>query len=507
MILRELLMRLGLDVDTQSFAKGELLASSVKVALSAIADVARNSIEAIKNAVEYGDRIDEMAQSVGMSTQALQEFHYAVSFAGVGVDEFNGGVMRLSNSMAAAKAGSEEASKAYSRLGVKITDSNGKLRSSEDVLMDLGVAFEKMPEGPEKVATAIQIFGRGGARLLPALTSELANLRQEAEETGVVLGGDAIKASAELNDNFDRLKATTLGLWRSVITPLIPTINDVVKQFLAWRRENAAILRQTITRHLQTMIETLKAVAVALSGVYKGAMFVVDGLTQLWRAVDGPWKYGVLAALTFAFAPLALIGAAIAGILLLLDDYRGYLAGEDSLIGRWKDTLEEWMKPKGEDPWFVAAIKTFLKLITDAMAAIDEFGKKLQGATTRGDKAKVFAGAAAKGVELTTGVVQDLLPRPQYAKNMDERFDAARKNGASLWEAAKYGIFGGEEPMVNAKGGTAAGQGTLNFTPETNITINPPAGASSEDIARDTAQAFDEMWSTKWEEAAAGTTR
>lgn len=512
MILRELFLKLGLDVDTQSFAKGELVASSIKVALGAIVQVAHKVVESVKGAIEYGDKLDEMAQSVGMSTQALQEFQYAASFAGVSAEEFNGAVMKLSRSMAAAKEGSEEATKAYSTLGVKVTDGHGKLRKTEDVLMDLEAAFKKLPDGPQKVALAMDVFGRSGAHLIPMLNGvnpSLAELRKEAENLGYVMGEDAIRASAELADNFDRLKATTAGLWRSALAPVLPTLNDIVKKFLAWRQENAALMRQTITKWIKTIIEVVKMLAVTIVGLYKGATFaigmIVKAVQTLSTVLDNfagaGWKWAIFAALAFAFSPMLAIGAAIAGVLLLLDDYRGYLAGEDSLIGRWKDAIGDWMKPKGDDPWFLAAIKAFLRFVRDAIKAIDELGEKLNGAKTNGERARAVYGAANKVQQGVGGAIADALPRPQYAKNMDARFEEARARGLGWWASAKYGVFGGELPGVSASESRPAP--SMSYAPKVEVNVTAAPGQTNADLVNQIGEEVQSRLDRTWEEAGA----
>lgn len=515
MILRELFLKLGLDVDTQSFAKGELLASSVKLALSAVAGVAHRVAETVKDAIEYGDKLDESAQAVGMSTQALQEFHYAASLAGVGADEFNGAMMKLSRSMAAAREGSEESAKAYARLGVRVTDGSGKLRKTEDVVMDLEAAFKKLPNGPERVALAMDIFGRSGARLIPMLNGvnpSLAELRDEARELGLVMDADAVQASARLNDNLDRMKALTVGLWRGAIAPVLPTLNELVQKFIAWRKENAAVMRQTISKWIGTIIEAVKTLAITIIGLYKGASFAFTMLVGFVRdtlkifddlagRLAGPIKWVVFGALAFMFSPLLAVGALIAGVLLLIDDYRGYLAGEDSLIGRWKDVINEWMQPNAQDSWFVLQIKSAVNALKEAVKLVQDLTQGWRDALDMWELSK----KSNFGFSVDKLSTDDLLRWDAILKRKGQR-----EKGHTLGGEEERGFF---DPSVIQKAAAArvasagVGAGGASYAPQVNMSIYPAPGMSEEDIARHAVRAFDELWGTKWEEAASGTKR
>lgn len=82
--------------------------------------------------------------------------------AGVGLGEGHG---ELATAMVAA-GGSKEQIEVFSRLGVSVTDAAGQLRPTEDVLLDLADAFAAMPDGAEKSALAVKLFGKSGVELI-----------------------------------------------------------------------------------------------------------------------------------------------------------------------------------------------------------------------------------------------------------------------------------------------------------------------------------------------------
>jgi len=102
-------------------------------------------------------------------------------------------------------------------------------------------------------------------------------------------------------------------------------------------------------------------------------------LNNLRKLTDAMVKAGWEATKTWikAAAPFIAIGVAIGALLLILDDIRGYMNGEDSVFGDFMKALDEWLVPKAEDTWFVKAIKFFVEQITKALRMLEELKDSL----------------------------------------------------------------------------------------------------------------------------------
>ena len=89
--------------------------------------------------------------------------------------------------------------------------------------------FEKMPNGTEKTALAMQLFGRSGAQLLPVLnrgSAGLADLSKKADELGVTLDQaqvDKMKESVAATRDF---QASLQGLQISLGEAVIPALTS-----------------------------------------------------------------------------------------------------------------------------------------------------------------------------------------------------------------------------------------------------------------------------------------
>lgn len=535
MVLRELFVKLGLDLDTQSFVKGALEIKSVKDAASKLIGVmmagAAALIEAGHAAIEYTAYLDDTSKQIGLTTDALQELEHAAALSGVSQDELRGGLMKLTANMRAAKEGGEAQAEAFQKLGVKVTDTNGELRSSDDVLQALAEKFAGMEDGSKKTATAMEVFGRSGAKLIPLLnegSEGIEKLRNEAHDLGLVFDDVAVGAGAELDDNLDRLKRSTLGLWRTAIAPLLPVVNNIVKRFLAWRLENAAMIRQQIQRYIGLVINAVKGLVGMVQALYRivvpVAKAMVEGLQNIvswvWELAHaiGEAKWIVLAAVaafTIWLSPLLAIAAVIGGLLLLVEDFQVYQRGGKSLFGIWKKTLDEWMKPNKDDPWWLAAIKAFVRTIKEALQLIDELTgmkdlKDVESMANKGASKKEMQERIDKGTLETAKKRAALgLPLTDKAKEALGRANIPVQAFMDKYGPAAQGPIASYGPSVpELPASSSGGAASVVMTAPTQIgPIYQQPGQSSEDLAMQIKKHVGEEYESRMEQADAAMSR
>lgn len=405
MVLRELLLKLGLEVDEAAFAKGQLAAGLIEAGLKKVVEVAGEVVSAfsenVKEAIEYGNRLQKTSQSIGIATSALQELQYAGRLADLSAEEMSQSIGLLSRKMQEAKNGSEETAKAFKGIAYKDGD---KLKNTDEVLGSIADKFEKMPDGAEKTALAMQLFGRAGKQMIPLLnkgSEELDKMRQEARDLGLVLGDDAVKASEELNDNLERLHMVTKGIWRQAIEPLIPAINELVKRFLEWRKENGKLLAQKIQSFVKILIkgfnllaDVIDVVSAGLKSIHLFMPLILAGVTALTFAIIFMKREAIAAGIATAIAwlPITLlfvgIAAAVAAVLLLMEDFAVYQKGGKSLFGAFANSWNKWLEIKVDDTPFMRGLKTVLKMLGDAKQIIDDIGYALYGVQYFEDKQK-----------------------------------------------------------------------------------------------------------------------
>jgi len=426
MIIRELLVKLGLDLDKKTFDGADSAIGKVKAGLGLVAVAAAaagafvtSSVEAL---VENAGKLNDLSQTAGVSAETLQELSYAASLAGGGLESTTGALAKLSIHMAKAAQGSVEAAQAFGRVGVRIRGTDGQLRSSGEVLGDIAEKFKLMPDGARKTALAVDLFGKSGAELIPTLNAGrdgLAQLRAEARALGVVLDQETIAAGDDLGDNLDKLKAAVRGLQYAIAGPLIGELSALSTAMIEWVKENRALIAQRMQVVFRGLLGGVRLLVVALNALWKVLGFVIDqwrlfavilysvvsaaliwNLAQTGLLISQYLRLGAAAVLAAiraaaawvaAAAPVVAIAAALALVILLFDEWLTDQQGGLTLLGqlwpRWKAFLEDFISTSSDsDPWWVTMLKGFVALLLHAdviwaqfkasiKETIDEIGK------------------------------------------------------------------------------------------------------------------------------------
>jgi hypothetical protein len=195
--------------------KGNAVAAAAVItglATGAMANLAR---QAIRTANDLGD----IAQKLGISASALQEFQYAANQNGVAINALNMGLQRFGRRAAEAANGTGEAKDALKTLGVQLRDSNGNLRSTEALFSDALRAIAKVPNELERNALAFKLFDSEGVAIVN-MAGNFEELRDRARELGIVIDDDVIARSDKLQDRLDELATITS-------TRLSPALTDL----------------------------------------------------------------------------------------------------------------------------------------------------------------------------------------------------------------------------------------------------------------------------------------
>lgn len=373
--LKEFFLALGLDADAAAFAAAESMVHALEFALHKALEVAEKLadafVETIASTIEWGDELQNASERLGIATTELQQLDFAARIANVSSEEMQLGMQHLARSMAGARDGSTELQQAFGKLHVRVTDGHGKLRATDEVLGDLAEGFKRLPPGAERTAMAMDLFGRSGGRLVPLLArgrAGIAELRQEAEELGLVLDEAFVERAAEADESMKRLHAVASTLEHEFAGPFIEALNPVLKTMLAWVRANRELISVKVHEWAVKLLDVIQRLASWLLKIADVVGFLIENWKALVvaivsvtaaialnaLAVEGAafayFQMGVAAvaaavraaaAWLAAVAPIALIAAGIALLILAVEDFYTFLKGGDSVIGH---VVRQWLK-------------------------------------------------------------------------------------------------------------------------------------------------------------------
>lgn len=265
------------------------------------------------------DEVNTMAKKTHISTDELQIYAGAAELVDVSLETLAGAQKKLTGNMASAKTGTGAAAEAFAQLGVSVTDTNGELRSQNDVFNDVIAALGGIENETERDALAMKIFGKSASELNPLIdggAEVLAAFGERAQELGLILDGDALDAANEFKDTIDETKSIVgmamVKLGASLAQTFLPAVQKVATAIQEFSARLASMSPRA--QKIITVILGIVAAAAPLLLIGGKLFSVVGGLFTKLSAGTGIVSklFGFLAAnpiLAVVAAVVALVGA------------------------------------------------------------------------------------------------------------------------------------------------------------------------------------------------------
>lgn len=225
--------------------KANLISDAIKAGLSALVDgvkaVGSAMTESLSAGAEYADNILTLSTQTGVSTENLQKYNAVAELVDVSTETMTKSMAKNIKSMTTASSGTGAMAEAYAKLGVKVTDADGKLRDSETVYWETIDALKNVTDETERDSIAMVLLGKSAQELNPLIaqgSEGIKALGDEAVKMGAVLSEDALNSLGALDDEMQRfssISGATSNLMASAFAPAISTlmggVNDLGSSF------------------------------------------------------------------------------------------------------------------------------------------------------------------------------------------------------------------------------------------------------------------------------------
>ena len=414
----------------------------------------------------------------------------------------------------------------FKQLGISMTDANGKMRTTTELLPDIANAMRSQATESQKAYIATQLFGRGGQSLIQMLeggAEGLNALTAEAERMGIVVDQDGVDSAKAFGDNLDRLKFSLLGVSLSIGQHIIPIIEPMINAFREWIITNREMIATAIVDYCREFAETLKqidfkalvttmidfvkqcnsifkalgglkTVAIVVSAIFASKLLtsifgIVSAVGTLTKAV---WSLGVALLSTpvgWIIAVIAVIIGALVALWYYWDDVVAFFkAGWDLLIQVFQKAVD-WLKSNFTDEWNACAkaitwywelVKSFYGTLWDgicgyfkwAWGVIKEIANFICGIPQAISSA--FDGLVSFFKDVWDGIYNTFFkPFADMYDNIAGKIDTVKGWGSkvgdtvsSAWDSAKNVIgLGSDEKLTTAQAvqGNSKMEGTLDI--------------------------------------------
>lgn len=444
MALRELLAHFGFSFDHADLKKGhneiEKLKELTEKTVEFIAEAfAFHEIkEFVAQTIESAASLAEQAEQIGVNVEELQLLRQAAAETGGSTEGLTSSLRILAVHAQNAKDKGGEAAKVFEELGIKAEDLKG--RSLEDLFVEVGNAVAGIQDPTKRAAKAVELFGRGGLQSMGMFgkgVGEAEALLKELEESGGGFTEDFTEKAKAAGDAGKRLEFVWTRVKNNALLALIPIITFVINKITKFTSEINNLTKGT---------NFWKAALIALGAV---ATAIAIRMLATWLPV---------------IAPFLAWAAAIAVVVLVLDDLITLFNGGDSVIGRFIDKM-----------YGVGASKKFVE---DVKKKFEEFKTAISEATTFVKEHSGYI-AAAVGLYVDYKIAVGLLTAAKWAYNAvlaivkaaQVAYTAAVEGtqvvmallSGETWAAAAAaaGLDAGLAPLLLTLGAVAAAVGAL----------------------------------------------
>lgn len=526
MIVRELLTKLGFDADNRQATSYDKALRGVKnTAMALTAAVAAVSAGIAKFTTDAGRTGDELAKTstrLGIATGDLQAYRFAAERSGVATATFDMAVQRLGRRVGEAAKGTGEAQDALKTLGISATEADGSVRSISDLLPEIADKLGTMENANQRNALAMKLFDSEGVRMVQMLkdgSAGLEGLLDEFDSLGITMSEDQVQAAVEYTDSMSSLTTVLRGFKNLLGAELLPQITEAITATLDWWKANKDLIKQNVGGFLRGLVFTvrlyfgvLREMAQAVNRAVQATIGWEAGLRALGLLLSSlmafkfaKWIYIIASALlsaTRAMGFLRLVTLAfqrlkiVALFLLLataLEDVYNWIQGNDSLLGRWIGTFDDF-KRKAKDVLekvqsYLEPYKEDLEAVADIIAGwfTLDIQRIMKGFRQLGTSIKDWAAGIAAEVKQ---MFLDMLPStPEWMKSMNEW----------LKSEGTIDIFGGRENTTGSAGrrerresinrelsdrlmqsGRGNQSGQMSFNNEINTNVTVPPGTNEE---------------------------
>lgn len=236
---------------------------------------------------ETADVIDKLSERTGINREELQRWKYAAEQSGGDIGKLEVGMKKLSDVMDGATSGSKANVEAFNKIGISLDDL--KTKSQSEIFDDVMNALADMPQGAERNALGNDLLGKSYTELLPLLNAGsegMTGLKERADELGLVMSEDMVKANVVFGDTMADVKAAFGMVFMTISNQMLPTLQ---------------IFLDFILDHMPEIQKTFEIVFDVIGKVIEAATHVIMEYLMPWLESLFEWVEANLPAIQAIF--------------------------------------------------------------------------------------------------------------------------------------------------------------------------------------------------------------
>lgn len=181
------------------------------------------------NAAKNINETAKASKQLGIGVENMSRLDFAARSADLTTQDLVGTIQSLQRTQTQAAKPGSEMNKLFAQMGINAVDATGKLRDSEAVLRDVADLFQRMPDGTNKSALALKLFGTENQNVIGLLNQGsrgLDEMAKKSDELGYTLSGETAKGVQEFYNELDDVKLQIEAMYRQALPGLLPLLKD-----------------------------------------------------------------------------------------------------------------------------------------------------------------------------------------------------------------------------------------------------------------------------------------
>jgi cell division protein FtsB len=259
--------------------------STVKKAGVALLGVfaAKELAQGIKRIVvdlgNMADRLLDLEQITGISTDKLQEYEQVARVAGVNSETLATAVQGLTRRLAATDTATSPLNIGLGKLGITAKTAAGEIRNGAEVMEEAIAKLAEMDNVTERNVLGAQIFGRAWMDLAPILAlgaDGIEKARREAHELGLVLDKEALEKANQFRIELETLNRQLSQIGKNIGMAVIPALTKFISKV-------GELIKPTTMSQLEKFTRLLFGGFYRVIGMKGAASILLDPVSEAYR--------------------------------------------------------------------------------------------------------------------------------------------------------------------------------------------------------------------------------
>jgi hypothetical protein len=235
------------------------------------------------------DKMADMADGLGVSTQSLQRLQYVAALSGIEADTFNLKLGKLQASIESSKSGTGAAADAINELGLSYQELSAM--NPDEQMLALSTAFKQYNGNVPKITLGNALFGKNSAQFVNMMNQGGDAIRRTGKEAQVFSDGQ-IKDAEKFDRAWNTMTNAFEAVWVQLGSTFLPVITSAVvelKNYLSdpALKEDIAIIGEVFSNVFTMVWWSTKRVIDAIQLLIKPLKWVVNASSWAGEKIGG----------------------------------------------------------------------------------------------------------------------------------------------------------------------------------------------------------------------------